>query len=339
MSVPKHDDAQSAARTRAVHVTRFGGPEVLRVADVPAPVAGAGQAVVAVAFADVLDLDTKVRGGWGAQFGLEPPFVPGTGVGGTVVGVGAGVDRGWVGRRVITGTGEHGGSDGYAERIVARVDQLVAVPEDVDLDVATALLHDGPTALALAENADIGAGDHVLVLGAAGGAGLLLVQLAHAAGARVIGAARGVRKLELVRRAGADVLIDYSEAGWGDGIREAVGDDGIQVVFDGVGGELGLTAFGLVARGGRFSAHGAASGRFAPIDVDAAARDGVVVRGIEQVQFDPEAGKRLSEQVLAAAAQQQIAPAIGQTFPLEDAARAHAAIEARACLGKTLLVV
>jgi NADPH2:quinone reductase len=179
----------------------------------------------------------------------------------------------------------------------------------------------------------------VLVLGAGGGLGILLVQLARAADARVVGAARGTRKLDLARELGADAAIDYSEPGWAERVREATGGTGPNVVFDGVGGEVGKAAFGETARGGRFSAHGAPSGAFAEIDPQEVQRLGVSVRGIEQVQFAPAELKRLAERALSEAAAGRLRPVIGQTFPLERAADAHAAMEARGVIGTTLLVI
>jgi len=241
-----------------------------------------------------------------------------------------------VGRRVVTDTAEGGG---YVEQAVAQVKGLIGVPDGLSLPAAAALLHDGRTALGLAEGAGLQPGEWVLVLGAGGGLGGLLVQLAHAAGARVIGAARGKRKLDLAGELGADVVVDYSKPGWPEQVRDATGGAGPDAVFDGVGGEIGRAAFGVTARGSRFSAHGAPSGGFAEIDPHDAQRRGVRVRGIEQVQFAPEVAKRLVERALSEAAAGRIRPVIGQTFPLERAADAHAAIEARGVIGKTLLVI
>jgi len=121
-------------------------------------------------------------------------------------------------------------------------------------------------------------------------------------------------------------------------VRKVIGDAGFDVVFDGVGGTVGAAAFGLTAPGGRFSAHGAPSGGFADIDAQAAQALGVTVRGIEQVQFAPAESKRLAERALSEAAAGRLRPVIGQTFPLERAAEAHAAMEARVVLGTTLLL-
>jgi len=322
---------------RMVQVTRFGGPEVLVTSEAPDPVAGPGQVVVDVSVAPVLFVETQIRRGWGGEwFKVKPPYVPGFGVAGQVISVGEGVDPGWVGRHVVTNTHEGGG---YAEQAVAPAEGLIPVPDGLGLREAAALLHDGTTALGLAEGARIRPKEWVLVVAAAGGLGILLMQLAHVAGARVIGAARGKRKLDLARELGADAVVDYSEPGWPERVRDAARGTGPDVVFDGVGGQIGRAAFEVTARGGRFSAHGAPSGAFAPIDPQEAERRGVTVRGIEQVQFAPADAKRLAERALSEAAAGRIRPVIGQTFPLERAADAHAAIEARGVIGKTLLLI
>jgi NADPH2:quinone reductase len=322
---------------RVVEATQFGGPEVLVATEVPDPVAGPGQVVVEVSAADTLFVETEIRRGNGGEyFPVTPPYVPGGGVAGRVRSAGEGVDTGWLGRPVVTYLSDMGG---YAEQVVAAADGLVPVPDGVGLREAAALLHDGNTALGLMEATGANAGEWVLVTAAGGGLGILLVQLAHAAGARVVGAARGKRKLDLVREQGADEVVDYSEDGWAERVRELTGGRGVDVVFDGAGGQIGPTALEVTARGGRFSAHGSASGDFALIDPQEAERRGVTVRGIEQVQgIGPEARRRV-EQALAEAAAGRIRPVIGQTFPLGRAADAHTAIEERAVIGKTLLLV
>src|SRR6266545_4651852 len=143
------------------------------------------------------------------------------------------------------------------------------------------------------------------------------------------GAARGKRKLDLILELGADAAVDYSQPDWTERVREATGGAGPDVVFDGAGGQIGLAAFEATARGG-----------LAAIDPQEAERRGVTVRGIEQVRgAAPEIARRRLERALAEAAAGRIRPVIGQTFPLERAADAHAAIESRDVLGKTLLVI
>src|SRR5487761_1501026 len=133
---------------RAIQVTRFGGPDVLVARDVPDPVAGPGEALISVIAADVIFLDTVIRSGRAAQFfPIEPPYVPGGGVGGRVVAAGDGVAADCIGRLVVAPTGAAGGTDGYAQLATAPADQLVMVPDGVDVTEATALVHDGATAL------------------------------------------------------------------------------------------------------------------------------------------------------------------------------------------------
>jgi NADPH:quinone reductase len=287
-----------------------------------------------------------IRSGRFAEaFPVRPPYVPGNGVAGRVVAVGEDVDPGWIGQRVAAHTGAHGGSGGYAEQAVVPAERLVPVPGGLDLRQAAALLHDGATALGLMAGTGARADEWVLVLGAAGGMGLLLTQLARASGARVIGAARaagmprGSEKLNVIADAGAEVVVDYSEPGWTERVVEATSGNGPDVVFDGVGGQLSQEAFGIVAKDGRFSAHGAPGGGFAQIDPDEAARKQVHVRGIEQVLYSPGEHERRISQAFSAAAAGRLTPVIGQDFPLEQAAEAHAALAARSVIGKTLLTV
>jgi NADPH2:quinone reductase len=195
-----------------------------------------------------------------------------------------------------------------------------------------ALLADGRTAVLLARSAAIQAGQTVLVEAAAGGVGSLLVQLALLAGARVVAAASGLRKLAVARELGADEVVDYSRTHWDDQIK-----DGVDVVFDGVGGQIGATAFSLVRPGGRFCAFGMASGAFADVDAAAAVARGIVlVRGLRPTA--EELRTALSE-ALDLAASGRLRPVIGQVFLLADAAGAHRAIERRETIGKTLLRV
>ncbi|ORT58888.1 zinc-binding dehydrogenase [Streptomyces sp. CB03238] len=323
---------------RVAQARAFGGPEVLVPADVPEPVAGPGQVLVDVAAVDTIFLETQLRSGWGTRwFPLEPPYVPGSGIAGTVRAVGAGVDgAAWLGRRVMASIGFTGG---YAERAVAGVEALVRIPDGLVFTDAAALVHDGVTATALLDATEPKPGETVLVVGASGGMGTLLVQLAKAAGARVVGTARGERKAALVRELGADAVVDTRAPDWAQHARDALGPAGADVVLDGVGGQVGLAAFGLVADGGRFSAHGAPTGGFAEVDPGEAERRGVRLLGIGDVQLSAEAHTRLALRALAEAAAGRLRPVIGGTFPLDRAAEAHAAIEDRSLLGKVVLTV
>jgi NADPH2:quinone reductase len=308
-------------------VSEFGPPEMLVATEMPDPVPGPDEALIDVEIANITFVETQLRAG-NAPPAMAPqlPVILGNGVGGMVAG---GPDPALNGTRVISTTG---GSGGYAERVAVDAAGLIAVPDDVGLAEAVALLADGRTAMSLIRAADVQADETVLVEAAAGGVGSLLVQLALRAGARVVAAAGAERKLRVARELGADETVDYTEPGWTERVR-----DGVDVVFDGVGGEIGRAAFELVRPGGRFCAFGLASGTFTQIpDADAARRNVTVVRG---TRLAPEEMRELTKRALAESVAGRLRPVIGQTFPLERAADAHAAIEARQTIGKTLLLV
>jgi NADPH:quinone reductase len=324
---------------RAIEVRGFGPPDVLQVADLPDPVPGRGQVLVAPAACDVLFVDTMIRSGAAsAYFPIQPPYVPGNGVGGQVIAAGESVSPQWVGRTVAAHTGGRGGTGGYAQLAVADVEHAAVVPDDVDLLAATAVLHDGTTALRVLELCGVSPGEWVLVLGAAGGMGLLLVQLLAARGAQVVGAVRGQAKQEAAARAGALATVDYGRPDWAAAVLEATGGTRPAVVLDGVGGAIGGAAFALMADGGRFSAHGSPSGSFASIDQEAARHKRIRVSTIADLQYGTGDRSRLMKNVLSLLAERQITPLIGQTFPLGEAAKAHDAIEARRTVAKTLLL-
>jgi NADPH:quinone reductase len=318
-----------------VEAARFGGPRVLAARPAPDPVAGPGQVVVRTSAADVLFVDTAIRAGRAADFfPVRPPYVPGNGIAGRVISLGDGVGPGWLGRAVVAHTGGPGGSGGYAEQAVVAVPELIPVPDGLGLPEAAALLHDGSTAFGLLAQTGVQPGERVLVTAAAGGMGVLLVQLARAAGGQVIGAARGERKLAAVRDAGGQA-VDYSEAGWTGRVLELTAGQGADVVFDGAGGELGAASFGIIARGGRFSGHGMSDGGFARLDPAEVRRRGVTVNGIGA--YVPEVFRQRAAAALAAAAAGRLRPLIGQEYQLARAADAHAALESRTAVAKTLL--
>jgi NADPH2:quinone reductase len=315
---------------RAVVVREFGSPQVLEPAEVEDVRAGPGEVVIDVEFANVTFVETQVRAGRPPHPSMRPtlPAILGNGVGGVVAGdAPAG---GGAGRQVVASLN---GTGGYAERAVSPAGRLIEVPDGLALREAVALLADGRTALALADRAALRAGDTVLVEAAAGGVGTLLVQIARNAGARVVGLAGQPRKLEVVRGLGADLAVDYSRGDWPDRVRDAVGR--VDVVFDGVGGDIGLAAFGLLGPGGRFCPFGMASGSFAPVTAELARDRGVTIPAAAAA--GPEQLLSLSRAALAEAAAGRIRPVIGQEFGLADAAKAHEAIEARTTIGKTLL--
>jgi NADPH:quinone reductase len=322
-----------------VQMTEYGPPAVLHLVEVPDAEPGPGQVAVRAAAAGITFVETQVRAGRSPGPGPGPalPAVLGNGVEGTIVSVGPDVDPALIGTRVVTATG---GLGGYADRVVVDAADPVPVPEGLARGMAVALLADGRTALALLRAAAVTTGDRVLVTAAAGGVGSLLVQLARAAGARhLAAAASSTRKLDVARTLGADVVADYSSPGWADQVRAVTGT--LDMVFDGVGGDIGNDALDLLGRGGRFLAYGAASGTFA--GASGIERREIEARGIEFIPGNTvvrtaDDNRALVEQGLALAAAGRLNPTIGQVFPLSKAADAHAAIEARTTIGKTILV-
>lgn len=311
---------------RIMEITRYGGPEVLCARTVPDPSPGPGQVLIHVEYAEVLFIDTQLRAGWGEEyFPMRPPWVPGTGVSGTIRAVGDGVSAERIGARVIARTGSEGG---YAELVVVASQDAVDIPGGLDGAIATAALHDGPLALDRLERAGLGVDSQVLVTAAAGSLGHWFVPLAKAAGARVTGAAGGPDKSMAVAGLGADLAVDYRHDDWA----ERAGGP-FDVVFDGAGGAVGRTAFTRTRDGGMFFAHGAAAGEFGAT----ADERGIRVIGA-RMQLDDASWSRHTHAALDLLARGQVSPVVGQRIPLERAAEAHAAIAARRVIGKSVLV-
>ncbi|GAA0525476.1 zinc-binding dehydrogenase [Paractinoplanes ferrugineus] len=318
---------------RAIQVATYGGPEVLSPADLPDPVPAPDQVVVGMAAADVIFLDTLLRGGWGQQFFPRTlPYVPGGGGSGVVLETGPEVDPAWLGQRVVVQTGAS-----YAERVVADVDEIMRVPAGLPIDMAAALVHDGATAVRLNRLGTPRKGEWVLVAAAAGGAGSLLVQLAVGAGARVVAAASSDAKLALGRRLGAEVTIDYTQPDWTAQVRKVTGG-GSPLVYDGAGGPLGTLALDAVADGGRFVTYGTADGFAAP-DRETAARRGIrLIAPLLDGPPDRRTRRELLGVALELAAAGRLRPTVGDTYPLDRAADAHRALAARTTIGKSLLL-
>ncbi|MFC9437689.1 zinc-binding dehydrogenase [Nocardia sp. NPDC057030] len=321
---------------REIRVSRFGGPEVLElIDDLPRPTPGAGELLVDVAAAGVGWLDTRIRAGQAPSvFEVTLPFVPGSAVSGQVSAVGPGVDRDWVGTAVVThAIGGYGG--GYSDTVVAAADATYSIPLGLDHRAALAVLDDGSTALALLENTPVAPGDLVLVQPGLGGLGSLLAQLVARAGAQVIAAVAGAEKVSHAKRSGFAV-VDYSAPDFTGQVVAVTGGRPLNVVFDGIGGALGAAALALIGDGGRFCGYGMTSGT--ETVVEAAHRQRLTVTDMSQLpSFWADAPRRI-RQVLTEAAAGRLLPLIGQTYPLTDAARAHADIEARSVVGKSVLL-
>jgi NADPH2:quinone reductase len=322
----------------AIRLHEFGPPERLLHETVQDPQPGPEQVRIAVAAAGVHLIDTTLRAGW--RIGVLPlpelPAIPGREVAGVVDAIGAGVDPGWAGRRVVAHLGPASG--GYAELAVAPVKALHALPDGLGEEAAVAMIGTGRTTAGLLEVAQIGRDDVVLVTAAAGGIGTLVIQSAREAGAVVVGAAGGAEKTERVRALGADVAVDYSRPGWDEEVREALGDRAVTVALDGVGGALGRTALELLGTGGRIVLYGFASGSVTRLSAeDLYARGLTATAGIGPRILNRPGGMRDLEATALERAATGAWTASVTPFPLAQAAAAHAALEARATMGKVVL--
>ena len=236
---------------QAIRQHEFGPADVLRLEDLPDLRPGPGEVRIAVDAAGVHLLDTTIRSGVaGGPFPLPRlPMTPGREVAGTVDELGSGVAPAWRGQRVVAHLGQASG--GYASQAVAPVAALREIPDDLASVAAVALIGTGRTAMAVLDHAPLEPGDVVVITGAAGGLGTLLVQSGHHAGATVVGLAGGPAKVARVAALGADIAVDYDAPGWTDVVHEQLGGATATVVLDGVGGERGRGAFDLLGPGGR----------------------------------------------------------------------------------------
>lgn len=307
---------------RAVVVTRFGGPEVLELRDVPEPEPGPGQVLVDVEAIGVNFRDVYERSG---AYGGEPPFVAGVEGAGRVVDTGERVA--WV-----------AAPGSYAERIVVDEAKAVPVPDGVPSELAAAALLQGITAQYLATSTyPIEAGDAVVVHAAAGGVGQLLVQLAKARGARVIATTSGGDKEAAARSAGAEDVVGYD--GFADRVRELTGGEGAAVVYDGIGRTTFEQSLAALRRRGTLVLYGSASGDPEAYE-PARLRNGSLYVTRPQLHDYIATREELLERagdVLRRVADGSLQVHVGATYALADAARAQDDLQARRTTGKLLL--
>ena len=246
---------------RAVMCKSWGEPENLKVEETHAPIAGPGEALLAVKacginFGDVLMVQGKYQ--------VKPafPFTPGFEISGEVIGCGEGVTNCKPGDRVI-GFPPYGG---YAEQAVVRADGVIPIPDSMDyVSAASFPVAYGTSHVALDRCGRLAEGETLLVLGAAGGVGLTAVEIGKAMGAKVIAAARGPEKLEIAKQHGADELIDYESEDLRTKVKELTGERGVDVVYDPVGGDYFDAALRCLAWEGRILVIGFAAGRIPEI--------------------------------------------------------------------------
>ena len=321
----------------AIRLHEFGPPTNLALEGLPDLTPGPGEVRVAVEAAGVHLVDTTLRKGEpGPMPAPELPTIPGREVAGIVDRAGAGVAESWVGRRVAAHLGPVPG--GYADQAVTAEASLIGLPDAVGFPDAIAALGTGRTAMGILELEPPEKDDVVWVPSAAGGLGWFLVQAAVGIGATVVAGAGSPSRVSALEPLGADLTVDYSRPDWPDRVSETT--DGITLAYDGVGGEVGRQALELLRPGGRLVMYGYASGSPTRFDTD-----DVIARGITvgwslgpRLMNLPGGIKGLAERALERVADGDWRPLV-TTYPLAEAARAHADLEQRRSLGKVVLVV
>lgn len=321
---------------RALVCREYGPPDTLVIEEFPDPVAGTGEIVVDVEaaginFPDVLSIAGKY------QVKTPTPFVPGNEAAGVVSAVGAGVTRVKAGDRVIVMTR----GSAFAEKVVAEEFTTMPLPDSLDFEQGAGFaVTYGTSYHALKQRADLQPGETILVLGAAGGVGITAVEIAKAMGARVIAAASSDEKLEFAKSAGADELINYSIEPLKEKAKELTDGNGVDVVYDPVGGEMADQAFRACGWHARYLVIGFASGDIPQFAANIALLKEASVVG---VWWGTWAAKNPSEQlqnmqelaVLLAAG--KIKPRVTESYELDDFADAFAAITERRARGKVIL--
>ncbi|MBZ4422637.1 quinone oxidoreductase [Myxococcus sp. RHSTA-1-4] len=320
---------------KAIRYHEVGGPEVLRLEEVPDPVPGPGEVRIRVRAAGVNFADTERRRGlYDAQAPL--PRILGSEAAGVVESVGPGVDASWLGRRVVALTVRS-----YAELATAREEALLVLPERVSFEEGAGLLVQGLTAWHLVHTMGrLSAGQSVLIHAAAGGVGLLAIQLAKAAGARVLGTVSTESKARLAREHGADEVLLYSEGDVAERVRALTGGRGVELVLDSVGASTWKSSLESLAPFGHLVSYGNASGQPPPVDVESLFEKSLKVSAYWlHTIHPPELQRQAREALRAELVEGRLRMQVGLVLDLAQAAEAHRQLEGRNTVGKVVLRV
>lgn len=314
----------------------FGPPERLVVEEVDDPRLAAGDLLVrvaasAVTFPDTLMLEDKY------QYKATPPYIPGGEVTGVVAALGDGVEGWSVGDRVVGGLGTIGG---YAELAAVPAAAARRVPDSVDLAVVAGLNYAYGTSLyGLKYRGGLRAGETLLVLGAGGAVGLAAVELGRQLGARVIAAASSAEKLELCRQVGAQETIDYSTDDLKIRAKELTDGQGVNVVYDCVGGERAEQALRAIAWEGRFLVIGFAAG-IPSIPLNLVLLKSCQIVGVfygAMAARDPALSTSIGEELISLVVTGDLRPHVSGRYPLERASEALRLLIDRKAVGKVVV--
>lgn len=320
---------------RAIRFETFGGPEVLKIAHVPDPVAGANEALVKIEAIGVNFVDVYQRTG---LYRNPLPMTPGGEAAGTVIALGSGAAATIkVGDRVTW----QGVPEAYAELAKVPIDRIVKIPDGVSTDQAAAVMLQGMTAHYLATSTyPLKTGDTCLIHAAAGGVGLLFCQIASRIGAHVIGTASTLGKAALAKAAGASEIIDYTKQDFAAEVRRITNGKGVKVVYDSVGRTTWEKSIDCLEPLGMAVFFGNSSGPVPPVDPLILMRKGSLFMTrptLNNYVATREALLMRATAVLSAVASGDLKVRIERTFPLAKAGDAHALLESRKTSGKVLL--
>jgi NADPH2:quinone reductase len=323
---------------KAVLCKAYGPPESLVIEEVEALRPGPGQVVISVKACGINFPDTLIIEGK-YQFKPEMPFSPGGEVAGVVKEVGEGVEGIRVGDRVIAFTGW----GGFAEEVLADAGKLIPMPDEMDFVTASAfVMVYGTSHYALKDRAKIQPGETLLVLGAAGGVGLAAVELGKAMGARVIAAASSEEKLAVCRQHGADECINYANEDLKESIKRLTGGQGVDVIYDPVGGNYAEPALRGMAWEGRYLVVGFAAGEIPRIPLNLTLLKGCSIVGVFWGSFtsrDPQRNQAHLRELMGWFHEGRLRPHISATYPLERVADALNDLRDRKITGKAVLLI
>lgn len=320
---------------KSIRVHAHGGPEVLRVEELPVPTPAAGQVLIRIEAVGVNFLDVYHRTG---LYPLPLPLTPGKEAAGVVEKVGEGVSAVRPGDRVVS----ESVIGGYAEYALVPAERAIPLPDGVDTRQGAAVLLQGLTAHYLTQTTyPLRPGDTCLVHAAAGGVGLLLCQLASRLGAHVIGTAGNEEKARLAREAGASEVILYDEVDFVAETKRLTGGAGVKVVYDSVGRTTFLKGLDCLAPMGLMVLYGQSSGQVEPFQPQMLSLKGSLFLtrpALVHYVAAPSELHRRAKEVLHWVREGSLRVRIGNELPLEAAADAHRALEERRTTGKVLLI-
>ncbi|HZP02390.1 MAG TPA: quinone oxidoreductase [Terriglobia bacterium] len=320
---------------KAIRVSRTGGPEVLEVVEAAVPQPKPTEALVKIHVAGVNSIDGQFRDG---RLRTPLPFIPGQEGAGVVTEAGTQARTVKIGDRVAWS----GTLGSYAEYVAAAEDHLVPVPPEISDEQAAAAMVHGLTAHYLVNDAHkLRAGETALVHAAAGGVGLLVVQMAHAIGARVIGTASSEQKAQLAREAGADEVIVFTRKNFEAEVKRLTDGKGVDVVYDGVGKDTFEKNLNVMRLRGMLVLYGMSSGPVPPVDPAKLSEKGSLYMARTTLAHFTATREELlarTRALFGMIAEGKLRVQIAKTYSLADAAQAHRDMEARKFAGKLLLI-